>query len=213
MRFDDLNLNTPLLKALNDLGFNQPTTIQQRVLAVAMSGKDVCGIAQTGTGKTLAYLLPLLRLWKFNKDKDPQILVLVPTRELVTQVVENVKMLTPYMSVTVVGVYGGVNIKTQVLALEGGADVIVATPGRLFDLAMAGAFKLRTIKKLVVDEMDEMLNLGFRTQLKNIIDLLPAKRQNLLFSATITEDVEALMETYFNVKPKDDKAKEPPKNH
>jgi len=198
MRFDDLNLNTPLLKALNDLGFNQPTTIQQRVLAVAMSGKDVCGIAQTGTGKTLAYLLPLLRLWKFNKDKDPQILVLVPTRELVTQVVENVKMLTPYMSVTVVGVYGGVNIKTQVLALEGGADVIVATPGRLFDLAMAGAFKLRTIKKLVVDEMDEMLNLGFRTQLKNIIDLLPAKRQNLLFSATITEDVEALMETYFN---------------
>lgn len=102
------------------------------------------------------------------------------------------------MGVTVVGVYGGVNIKTQVLALEGGADVIVATPGRLFDLAMAGAFKLRTIKKLVVDEMDEMLNLGFRTQLKNIIDLLPAKRQNLLFSATITEDVEALMETYFN---------------
>jgi ATP-dependent RNA helicase RhlE len=100
--------------------------------------------------------------------------------------------------VTVVGVYGGVNIKTQVLALEGGADVIVATPGRLFDLAMAGAFKLRTIKKLVVDEMDEMLNLGFRTQLKNIIDLLPARRQNLLFSATITEDVEALMETYFN---------------
>jgi ATP-dependent RNA helicase RhlE len=107
-------------------------------------------------------------------------------------------MLTEFMGVTVVGVYGGVNIKTQVLALEGGADVIVATPGRLFDLAMAGAFKLRTIKKLVVDEMDEMLNLGFRTQLKNIIDLLPARRQNLLFSATITEDVEALMETYFN---------------
>ncbi len=198
MRFDQLNLNSPLLRALDNLGYTQPTTIQERVFAVAMSGKDVCGIAQTGTGKTFAYLLPLLRLWKFNKEKDPQILVLVPTRELVTQVVENVKMLTPFMGVTVVGVYGGVNIKTQVLALEGGADVIVATPGRLFDLAMAGAFKLRTIKKLVVDEMDEMLNLGFRTQLKNIIDLLPAKRQNLLFSATITEDVEALMETYFN---------------
>jgi len=198
MRFDQLNLNSPLLKALDNLGYTQPTTIQERVFAVAMSGKDVCGIAQTGTGKTFAYLLPLLRLWKFNKDKDPQILILVPTRELVTQVVENVKMLTEFMGVTVVGVYGGVNIKTQVLALEGGADVIVATPGRLFDLAMAGAFKLRTIKKLVVDEMDEMLNLGFRTQLKNIIDLLPARRQNLLFSATITEDVEALMETYFN---------------
>ncbi len=198
MRFDQLNLNSPLLRALDNLGYTQPTTIQERVFAVAMSGKDVCGIAQTGTGKTFAYLLPLLRLWKFNKDKDPQILILVPTRELVTQVVENVKMLTAFMSVTVVGVYGGVNIKTQVLALEGGADVIVATPGRLFDLAMAGAFKLRTIKKLVVDEMDEMLNLGFRTQLKNIIDLLPAKRQNLLFSATITEDVEVLMDTFFN---------------
>ena len=198
MRFDQLNLNSPLLKALDNLGYTQPTTIQERVLAVAMSGKDVCGIAQTGTGKTFAYLLPLLRLWKFNKEKDPQILVLVPTRELVTQVVENVKLLTQFMGFTVVGVYGGVNIKTQVLALEGGADLIVATPGRLFDLAMAGAFKLRTIKKLVVDEMDEMLNLGFRTQLKNIIDLLPAKRQNLLFSATITEEVEALMETFFN---------------
>ncbi len=198
MRFDQLNLNSPLLRALDNLGYTQPTTIQERVFAVAMSGKDVCGIAQTGTGKTFAYLLPLLRLWKFNKDKDPQILILVPTRELVSQVVENVKMLTPFMGVTVVGVYGGVNIKTQVLALEGGADVIVATPGRLFDLAMAGAFKLRTIKKLVVDEMDEMLNLGFRTQLKNIIDLLPAKRQNLLFSATITEDVEVLMDTFFN---------------
>lgn len=198
MRFDQLNLNSSLLKALDNLGYTQPTTIQERVFSVAMSGKDVCGIAQTGTGKTFAYLLPLLRLWKFNKDKDPQILILVPTRELVTQVVENLKMLTEFMGVTVVGVYGGVNIKTQVLALEGGADVIVATPGRLFDLAMAGAFKLRTIKKLVVDEMDEMLNLGFRTQLKNIIDLLPARRQNLLFSATITEDVEALMETYFN---------------
>jgi ATP-dependent RNA helicase RhlE len=198
MRFDDLNLNTPLLKALDDLGYTVPTTIQHRVFSIAMSGKDVCGIAQTGTGKTLAYLLPCLRMWKFNKDKDPQIMVLVPTRELVTQVVDAVKMLTTYMSVTVVGVYGGVNIKTQQLALESGADVIVATPGRLFDLAMHGAFKMRSLKKLVVDEMDEMLNLGFRTQLKNIIDLLPAKRQNLLFSATITDEVESLMETYFN---------------
>jgi len=198
MRFDDLNLNTPLLKALDNLGYTVPTTIQYRVFSIAMSGKDVCGIAQTGTGKTLAYLLPCLRQWKFNKDKDPQIMILVPTRELVTQVVESVKMLTTFMSVTVVGVYGGVNIKTQQLALADGADIIVATPGRLFDLAMHGAFKMRSLKKLVVDEMDEMLNLGFRTQLKNIIDLLPVKRQNLLFSATITDEVESLMETYFN---------------
>ena len=163
-----------------------------------MSGRDVCGIAQTGTGKTFAYLLPLLRQWKFNKEKVPQILILVPTRELVAQVVQAVKELTPYMSVLAVGVYGGVNIKTQMAELYNGADVVVATPGRLYDLAMNGAFKSKAIKKLVIDEVDEMLNLGFRTQLKNILDLLPAKRQNLMFSATITEDVEALIATYFN---------------
>ncbi len=198
MLFADLNLNTPLQSVLNDLGFTVPTTIQHRVFPVVMSGRDVCGIAQTGTGKTFAYLLPLLRQWKFNKEKVPQILILVPTRELVAQVVQAVKELTPYMSVLAVGVYGGVNIKTQMAELYNGADVVVATPGRLYDLAMNGAFKSKAIKKLVIDEVDEMLNLGFRTQLKNILDLLPAKRQNLMFSATITEDVEALIATYFN---------------
>jgi ATP-dependent RNA helicase RhlE len=102
------------------------------------------------------------------------------------------------MSLVVTGVYGGVNINTQKLEVEKGVDVLVATPGRLYDLAMAGAFKTKTIKRLVIDEVDEMLNLGFRTQLKNILDLLPAKRQNLLFSATITEEIETLIETYFN---------------
>jgi len=198
MRFADLNLNTPLLTALNDLGFTTPTTIQQRVFSVVMSGRDVCGIAQTGTGKTFAYLLPCLRQWKFSKDKSPQILIIVPTRELVAQVVEIVKSLTPYMSLIVVGVYGGVNINTQQTEVMKGADVLVATPGRLYDLAMNGAFKTKTIKKLVIDEVDEMLNLGFRTQLKNILDFLPPRRQNLMFSATITDDVEALIDVYFN---------------
>ena len=198
MLFTDLNLSTPLQSVLTELGFTIPTTIQHRVFPVVMSGRDVCGIAQTGTGKTFAYLLPLLRQWKFNKEKTPQILILVPTRELVAQVVQAAKDLTPYMSVLAVGVYGGVNIKTQMAELYKGADVVVATPGRLYDLAMNGAFKSKAVKKLVIDEVDEMLNLGFRTQLKNILDLLPAKRQNLLFSATITEDVEALINTYFN---------------
>lgn len=198
MRFTDLNLNTPLLNALDDLGYITPTTIQQKVFSVAMSGRDICGIAQTGTGKTFAYLLPCLRQWKFSKDKSPQILVIVPTRELVTQVVESINKLTTYMNLIAVGVYGGANINTQTLQLENGVDVLVATPGRLYDLAMNGAFKTKTIKKLVIDEMDEMLNLGFRTQIKNILDLLPEKRQNLLFSATVTEEVEALMDTYFN---------------
>jgi ATP-dependent RNA helicase RhlE len=198
MRFTDLNLNTPLLNALDDLGYTTPTTIQHKVFPVVMSGRDVCGIAQTGTGKTYAYLLPCLRQWKFSKDKSPQILVVVPTRELVTQVIESVKELATYMNLIAVGVYGGANINTQALQLENGVDVLVATPGRLYDLAMNGAFKTKTIKKLVIDEMDEMLNLGFRTQIKNILDLLPQKRQNLLFSATITEEVEALMDDYFN---------------
>jgi ATP-dependent RNA helicase RhlE len=198
MTFDDLKLNTALWTALDDLGYTTPTTIQHKVFPIAMSGKDVCGIAQTGTGKTIAYLLPCLKQWKFDKNKDPQILIVVPTRELVAQVVETVKKLTTHMSLIVTGVYGGVNINTQTIELEKGVDVLVATPGRLFDLAMNAAFKTKMIKKLVIDEMDEMLNLGFRTQLKNIMDLLPDKRQNLLFSATITDDVEALMETYFN---------------
>jgi len=198
MTFQDLNLNTALFSALDDLGFTIPTTIQHKVFPIAMSGKDVCGIAQTGTGKTIAYLLPCLRQWKFNKNRDPQILVVVPTRELVVQVVETVKKLSSYMSLVVVGVYGGVNINTQQLEVEKGVDLLVATPGRLFDLAMNGAFKTKYIKKLVIDEVDEMMNLGFRTQLRNIMDLLPQKRQNLLFSATITEEVESLMDTYFN---------------
>jgi ATP-dependent RNA helicase RhlE len=158
----------------------------------------VCGIAQTGTGKTFAYLLPCLNQWKFSKEKYAQILVIVPTRELVAQVVEAVKELSTYMSVTAVGVYGGTNINTQSVEVRAGVDVLVATPGRLFDLLMNGAVKTKNIKKVVIDEMDEMLNLGFRTQIKNILDLLPVKRQNLLFSATITDEVEILMDTFFN---------------
>ena len=154
MTFKDFNLNKHLIKALTDLAYTTPTTIQQKVFSVVMSGADVCGIAQTGTGKTLAYLLPLLNLWKYSKDKDPTILIVVPTRELVAQVVETVKKLTTYLSVDVIGVYGGANINTQKLELQNGCDVLVATPGRLYDLAMAGAFKVKSIKKLVIDEVD-----------------------------------------------------------
>ena len=197
MNFIDLNLNSSLLNALADLKYTKATTIQHRVFPIVMSGRDVCGIAQTGTGKTFAYLLPCLRQWKFDKNKAPQVLILVPTRELVVQVVEATKKLTKYMNFTTVGVFGGVNINTQAIEVENGADLIVATPGRLFDLIMNGSIKTKTIKKLVIDEMDEMLNLGFRKQITNILELLPAKRQNLLFSATITEEVEKLMDDYF----------------
>lgn len=198
MQFEDFKIEKRILNALTDGGYTTPTTIQEKVFSVVMSGADVCGIAQTGTGKTLAYLLPLLNQWKYNREKEPQILVMVPTRELVAQVVETVKALTPQLSLTVMGVYGGVNINSQRLELEPGCDVLVATPGRLYDLAVTNAFKVKSIKKLVIDEVDEMLALGFRPQLQNIMDLLPKRRQNLLFSATLTEEVAVLLEDYFD---------------
>ncbi|WP_295129053.1 DEAD/DEAH box helicase [uncultured Chitinophaga sp.] len=198
MTFEDLNLNKPLLNALTDLGYTTPTTIQQKVFSVVMSGQDVCGIAQTGTGKTLAYLLPALRQLEFSKEKLPRVLIIVPTRELVAQVVEEIKKLSTYMSVETLGIYGGTNMNPQMAAAQQKQDIIVATPGRLVDVALSGALKLKSIKKLIIDEVDEMLNLGFRTQLKNIFDLLPAKRQNLMFSATITDEVQALINSYFN---------------
>ncbi|RYY93788.1 MAG: DEAD/DEAH box helicase [Chitinophagaceae bacterium] len=195
--FRDLNLDKRLLRALDDLGYTTPTLIQEKVFSVAMSGVDLCGIAQTGTGKTLAYLLPLLNQWKYDKAREPQILVLVPTRELVVQVVDVARSLSAHLGATITGVYGGVNINTQRLQFAEGADVLVATPGRFYDLAVTGAFKVRSIKKLVIDEVDEMLNLGFRAQLRNIPDLLPQRRQNLLFSATMIPEVEAFMQEYF----------------
>jgi ATP-dependent RNA helicase RhlE len=198
MQFTDFKIEKRLVNAITELGYTTPTTIQEKVFSVVMSGADVCGIAQTGTGKTLAYLLPLLNGWKYSKTKEPQILVIVPTRELVTQVVEAVKNLATYLHVTAIGVYGGVNINTQRLELQNGCDVLVATPGRLYDLAVTGAFKVKSIKKLVIDEVDEMLNLGFRAQLRNIMELLPKRRQNLLFSATLTDEVEVLLNDYFD---------------
>ncbi len=198
MTFKDLTLRKQLLTAVSDLGYSVPTTIQEKVFSVVMSGADVCGIAQTGTGKTLAYLLPLLNQWKYSKEKNPQILIIVPTRELVAQVVETVQKLGALLSLDVIGVYGGANINTQKLSMQNGMDVLVATPGRLYDLAVEGAFKIKSIRKLVIDEVDEMLNQGFRTQLKNILDLLPPTRQNLLFSATLIEEVIDLMNIYFD---------------
>ena len=197
MNFTELNFSTPLINALNDLGITQTTTIQERAYPAIMSGRDIVGIAQTGTGKTIAYLLPCLRLWKFTKDKNPQILIVVPTRELVVQVVEQVELLTKYMHVRVAGVYGGVNMIRQTPLLLAGIDVLVATPGRMLDFALNGTLKLKSVKRFVIDEVDEMLNLGFRPQLIRVIDLLPTKRQNLMFSATISEELKDLVHDFF----------------
>ncbi len=195
--FHDLNLTKPLLNALDDMGITTPTYIQAAAFPVIMSGRDVVGIAQTGTGKTLAYLLPALRQWTFVKHAHPQILIVVPTRELVEQVVEQVELLTKYMDVIVRGIYGGANMRTQQITVQEGLDVMVATPGRLMDIALTGTVKFNFLKKLVIDEIDEMLELGFLPQLLNVLDMMPPKRQNLLFSATITPAVEKLIDQMF----------------
>lgn len=195
--FEDLNISKQLHYALNDLGFTEPTPIQEQSFSTILSGKDMVGIAQTGTGKTFAFILPLLRDLKFSKQLNPRILILVPTRELVLQIVEEVEKMTTYMNVRTLGVYGGTNINTQKQAIAEGTDIIVATPGRLYDLALSRALKLKSIQKLVIDEVDVMLDLGFRFQLKNIFEILPEQRQNIMFSATMTEDVDALIDDYF----------------
>ncbi|KJD36308.1 DEAD/DEAH box helicase [Tamlana sedimentorum] len=200
MTFEDLNLNTPLYNAINDLGFTTPTPIQAEAFNVVASGKDMVGIAQTGTGKTFAYMLPILKNLKFSKQDNPRVLVLVPTRELVVQVVDEIEKLSKYINNRVLGVYGGTNINTQKQAVAEGLDILVATPGRLYDLALSRALQLKSIQKLVIDEVDVMLDLGFRHQLINIFDILPQKRQNIMFSATMTQDVELLINDFF-IKP------------
>ena len=171
-QFDDINLHKFLAKGLQELGLTHPTPIQKEAFPVIRSGSDVVGISQTGTGKTLAYLLPILQDLKFSKQITPRVLVLVPTRELVVQVVEAVEQLTKFMGIRVYGAYGGVNINTQKQEVVDGIDVVVATPGRLYDLAVSYAIPLKDVRKLVIDEVDVMLDLGFRTQLKNIFDIL-----------------------------------------
>ncbi|HKC67994.1 MAG TPA: DEAD/DEAH box helicase [Bacteroidia bacterium] len=195
--FNDLNLSKQLLRALDDLGFTSPTPIQEKAFSIIMSGKDAIGIAQTGTGKTFAYILPLLRQLTYSDQRQPRVLIVVPTRELVVQVVSEIEKLTKYMTVRCVGVYGGVKMPAQAQQVYNGVDVLVATPGRLMDLYLSRALQLNSVKKLVIDEVDEMLNLGFRPQLMQILDVLPPKRQNLLFSATLTEEVEKMIADYF----------------
>jgi ATP-dependent RNA helicase RhlE len=197
MQFSSLNIKKPILEALAENGFTTATSIQQKAFAPIMAGENVCGIAQTGTGKTLAYLLPIINLWKYNKEKRAQIAIIVPTRELVMQVVDAAKILCSNTSAIVIGVYGGTNINTQALLFADGADIVVGTPGRMYDLIMSGAFKTSALKRIVIDEMDELLQLGFKRQVENILDLLPQKYQSLLFSATITESVQQFIDTFF----------------
>lgn len=197
--FEQFNLPKSVQKAIEDLGFITPTPIQEKSFSVIMSGRDMMGIAQTGTGKTFAYLLPLLKLYKFTPTNTPKIVILVPTRELVVQVVDEVEKLTKYMSVRTLGIYGGVNINTQKKAVYEGIDILVGTPGRVMDLALDSVIRFDDTQKLVIDEFDEMLNQGFRVQLTSILAMMTRnKRQNILFSATMTDEVDAILNDFFD---------------
>ncbi|WP_298146364.1 DEAD/DEAH box helicase [Flavobacterium sp.] len=196
--FSDFNLTAGLQNALNDLGFSTPTPIQKEAFSVICSGRDVMGIAQTGTGKTLAYLIPVLKTYQFTRSLNPKILILVPTRELVVQVLGEVEKLTKYMSIKSLGIFGGVNINTQKTAIYEGVDIVVGTPGRVMDLALDGVLRLDEVNKLIIDEFDELLNLGFKPQLTSIFSMMKRKRQNILFSATMTDDVDDMLEDYFD---------------
>jgi ATP-dependent RNA helicase RhlE len=195
--FEQFNLPKSLQKAVDELGLTTPTPIQERAFPVIMSGRDVMGIAQTGTGKTFAYLLPILKQWKFVATDTPRVVILVPTRELVVQVAAEVEKLSQFMSVRTLGVYGGVNINTQKTAVYQGVDILVGTPGRIMDLALDNVIRFDSLQKLVIDEFDEILNLGFRFQVTSILTMLKGKRQNILFSATMTDEVDEMLDDYF----------------
>src|SRR5690554_4259155 len=195
--FSDLSINKQLQNAIDDLGFEKPTPIQEQSFPVIMSGTDMVGIAQTGTGKTFAYMLPILQELKFSKEIHLRIIVMVPTRELVLQGVEEIEKLGKYSSIRVLGIYGGTNINPQKQAVAQGVDIVVATPGRLYDLIISRTIQLKNVRKIVIDEVDVMLDLGFRFQLTNILELLPKKRQNIMFSATMTDEVNTFIQNFF----------------
>ena len=196
--FLDFELPVSLQKALDGLGLSTPTPIQIKSMPIILSGRDVIGIAQTGTGKTFAYLLPILKQWKFLPTHIPRVLILVPTRELVVQVTAEVEKLTEFMSIRTLGIYGGVNINTQKTAVYQGVDILIGTPGRVMDLALDNVVRFDVLQKLVIDEFDEILNLGFRGQITSILSMLKSKRQNILFSATMTDEVDEMIEEYFD---------------
>ncbi|WP_216616380.1 DEAD/DEAH box helicase [Marinifilum caeruleilacunae] len=195
--FDDIKLSKQIRMALDEAGFEKPTEIQHQVFAPVRSGKDIIGIAQTGTGKTLAYLMPILMKLNYAKGMDPRALIVVPTRELVLQVCETIELLTPYMDIRALGIYGGVNINTQKEKVYEGVDILVATPGRLMDIYMTRVLKMTLVKTLVIDEADKMMDLGFMPQLNAIFDILPEKHQNLLFSATFSDTVAKMSDDFL----------------
>ena len=198
MKLNELNIGNALRNALDDMQIDSATEIQHTAFAKIMSGRDVVGISPTGSGKTLAFLLPVLRRYQYSTSKAPKIIILVPTRELINQIVGVLHDLCAYMTIRIHGVYGGVNIRTQSDLLSDGVDLLVATPGRLIDLALKSCHPFQKLTQLVIDEVDEMLQLGFRPQLNQLFELMTKPKQHILFSATMNKEIEELIREHFN---------------
>ncbi|MEL6358667.1 MAG: DEAD/DEAH box helicase, partial [Bacteroidota bacterium] len=197
MSFQSLKLNKQLLEALAEAGYTVPTPIQQKAVPLALAGRDVLGIAQTGTGKTAAYLLPVLMQLKYATGTQPRALILATSKELVMQIAQHLAMLAKYTDLRYACLYGGVGPAQQLQAVSHGVDILVATPGRLLDLYQRGAFQLRTVRQVVLDEADKLLTRSFLAQFRAILELLPSKRQHLLFSATMSAQVIEHLEEFL----------------
>ena len=190
--FENFNLNKQLLNAVADLNFSTPTEIQQKAIPIVMAGQELIGIAQTGTGKTAAYLLPLLMKVKYAQGNTSRALILAPTKELVVQIAQHASELAKYTDLRILPLYGGIGPKTQIENLQAGVDIIVSTPGRFMELYLRGEIITKQTSTLVLDEADRMMDMGFMHQLRKILEVLPRKKQSLLFSATFSERVEKL---------------------
>ena len=190
--FENFNLNRQLLNAVADLGFDHPTEIQQKCIPIILGGQEVIGIAQTGTGKTAAYVLPLLMKVKYAQGLAPRAIVLAPTKELTIQIAEHTKQFSKYTDLRILPIYGGVGLKAQVEAIQNGVDILIATPGQFMEIYLRGELPVKQIKTLVLDEADRMMDMGFMPQLRKIFEVIPRKRQNLLFSATFSNRIERL---------------------
>ncbi|MFN5058157.1 MAG: DEAD/DEAH box helicase, partial [Verrucomicrobiota bacterium] len=200
MSFDSLGLDASILKAVADQGYTEPTPIQKASIPVIIEGHDVIGVAQTGTGKTAAFTLPLLTKLVQTKSGAHQgrvrCLILAPTRELVVQIAENVAAYSRYSGATVATCYGGVSERPQIAALRRGCDFLIATPGRLLDLGGQGHGDFSAVEYLVLDEADRMLDMGFLPAINTIVRALPKERQTLMFSATLSREIETLTKQY-----------------
>jgi len=194
MSFNSFGLSAELLRAVNEKGYTQPTPIQTRAIPAVLTGRDLLAAAQTGTGKTAGFTLPILQRLQKNpqRSRSPRVLVLTPTRELAAQVAESVKAYGKYLPFSTVVIFGGVNINPQIDKLRRGADIVVATPGRLLDHVQQKTIDLTRVEILVLDEADRMLDMGFIRDIRRILALLSKQRQNLLFSATFSEDIRKL---------------------